>query len=90
MGTDDSEFVRKAQSLNAVILTTDRDFFHTLHHLHPNHHGLVVVALKQPNRRSIIERLTWLLDHIEEHDFPNRVFQLRDRSWAAKPPLPER
>lgn len=87
IGAGDLHFVEKAQALQATILTTDRDFFHTLHHRYTEHSGLIVIALRQPNRHTIIERLTWLLDHIDEKEIPNRAFQLRDRTWAAQPPL---
>jgi hypothetical protein len=64
-----------------------RDFFHTLHHQHPRHAGVVVIALKKPNRAAILARLEWLLKIFKEEDFRGRVFQLRDRTWIARPPL---
>lgn len=51
--------------------------------------GVVVIALKQPNRQTILERLKWLLANVREDDFSGRAFQLRDRTWVAQPPLPE-
>lgn len=86
-GIPDSELFRLAQSLEAVILTTDRDFFHTLPHLHENHRGIVVVALRQPNRAAILSRLEWLLSHVAPGDFNARAFQLRDSTWVVVPPL---
>lgn len=88
-GCDDAQLVVEAQKLDAIILTTDRDFFHTLRHEHPDHAGLIVIALKQPSRAAIIDRLDWLLQKVDVDDLPGRAFQLRDRTWVAQPPLPD-
>lgn len=88
-GVDDSVLIEEAQKRSAIILTTDRDFFHTLRHQFPSHAGLVVIALKQPNRAAILERLQWFLDNVAANDIPNRAFQLRDNTWVAQPPMPE-
>lgn len=88
-GMDDSEVFQKARRLGAILLTTDRDFFHTIPLLYPEHPGIVVVALRQPNRAGIISRLEWLLEHVPESSFQNRAFQLRDKTWLAFPPLGE-
>ena len=90
VGADDSEVIRLAQRSNAVILTTDRDFFHTLGRQHPDHHGIVVIALKKPTRSLILSRLLWLLDHIDPAGIPGRAFQLRDQSWQVYPALKKR
>jgi predicted nuclease of predicted toxin-antitoxin system len=86
-GMDDSLVFQKAQGLGAILLTTDRDFFHTIPLLYPEHAGVVVVALRQPNRAGIISRLEWLLSHVPESAFKNRAFQLRDKTWLAFPPV---
>lgn len=86
-GSDDTAIFRLAQQERAVFLTTDRDFFHTIPHLEKNHHGVVVVALRQPNRRSILRRIEWFLDHFEDEDIGNRVFELRDHTYVVFPNL---
>ena len=88
-GMSDADVFKTAQAAKAVLLTTDRDFFHTIPHLFDTHSGVVVVALRQPNRRNILAKLEWILDRIEPADFPNRVFQLRDNTWTAIPSLAE-
>lgn len=88
-GIDDSEVFRKAQSLEAILLTTDRDFFHTIPHLFDSHCGVIVIALRQPTRKSILARLEWILSHVGKHQINNRVFQLRDSTWLAYPPITE-
>jgi predicted nuclease of predicted toxin-antitoxin system len=74
-GMGDSEVFQKAQGLGAILLTTDRDFFHT------------IPLLRQPNRAGILSRLEWLLGHVPESAFRNRAFQLRDKTWLAFPPV---
>jgi predicted nuclease of predicted toxin-antitoxin system len=85
-GADDSILVEEAQRNSAVILTTDRDFFHTLRHQNPSHAGLIVIALKQPNRSAILDRLQWLLENIDEDQIPGRAFQLRDKDVGCAAP----
>lgn len=86
-GVDDATVITKAKELGAVVLTTDRDFFHTLHKLQPEHPGLVVIALRQPTREAIIKRLQWFLQNIPHAQWPNSAFQLRDKTWMANPPI---
>ena len=82
-GENDEAVFNGAQRLGAVILTSDRDFYHTVPLVHPEHDGIVVVALRQPNRKSILMRLQWFLENFEG-PFANRVFILRDYSCRAK------
>ena len=86
-GSDDRVLVEEALRTDAVILTTDRDYYHTLRHEFPEHRGLVVFALKQPNRAAILDRLEWFLDNIAPASLPGRAFQLRDRTWVSQPPI---
>lgn len=82
-GANDEEVFATAQSLGAILLTSDRDFYHTVPLLHPCHHGIIVVALRQPNRAAIQQRLSWLLETFTE-SFENKVFILRDYSCRVK------
>lgn len=83
---DDAVFTR-AQRSQAVLLTTDRDFFHTIPHLFGRHFGVIVIALRQPNRAAILARLEWILTHMHESSYGNRVFQLRDKTCISYPPI---
>ena len=87
VGADDSEVINLAIERSAVILSTDRDFFHTLGRQFPEHHGIVVIAVKKPTRSLILERLRWILDHVPSEKFQARTFQLRDQSWQVYPAL---
>lgn len=86
-GMPDNELFIQAQQFGAIILTTDRDFFHTVPHLFDHHAGVLVVALRQPNRKNITGKLEWAMAHFRPADLTNRVIQLRDRTWSAVPPL---
>lgn len=82
-GDDDETVFMVAQRLGAVILTSDRDFYHTLPFLHPMHHGIVVLSLRQPSRQSVCERLAWFLANVPP-PFDNKVFALRDRTYCTR------
>jgi hypothetical protein len=41
----------------------------------------------KPNRSAILSRLEWILSQVNEPQFNNRVFQLRDSTWLAYPPI---
>jgi len=82
-GSGDAALFGIAQEARAAILTTDRDFFHTVPLLHSHHHGVVVFALRQPNRASILARLTWFLEHFGAGSLEDKVFQLRDETYRA-------
>ena len=90
IGAPDREIVRLAGERSAVILTTDRDFFHTLGRDLPAHSGIIVVALKQPTRSAIISRIEWFIENIGLHRIGGRVFQLRDRAWMVYPPFEDK
>ena len=80
---DDEAVFAAALRQKAVILTSDRDFYHTIPLLHPLHSGIVVVALSQPNRAAIQARLKWFMDNIKI-PLDNHVFVLRDFSYRVK------
>ena len=84
-GADDAGVFAMAQEIRAAILSTDRDFFHTIPHLFPAHHGIVVIALRQPNRQAILERLTWWLDRFGDRSIVGEAYLLRDRTYVVYP-----
>ena len=87
LGASDAGVAEKAIEAGAVILTTDRDFFHTFPNIYAEHSGVVVIALRQPSRDRITQRLEWFLDNVREEHWKNRVFQLRDTTWLTRPPI---
>lgn len=86
-GSSDADLMSEVRRNGAILLTTDRDFYHTWgFHLSADI-GIVVIALKQPNRAAIVSRLEWLLNNVPAAELLGRAFQLRDSSWLARPPL---
>lgn len=86
-GATDADLFLMAQDCQATFLTTDKDFFHTVPHLYPHHHGVVVIALRQPDRKSIMTKLAWLLTQIPMDSIFGRVFLLMDTAYVVYPPL---
>ena len=84
-GADDATIFELALADKAVFLTTDRDFFHTIPHLYERHYGIVVIALRQPNRLNILSKLEWFLELYRDSNLENKVFQLRDNSFVTYP-----
>lgn len=82
-GAEDEVVFSEAQRLGATILTSDRDFYHTVPLIHPAHAGIVVVALRQPNRAAIHARLKWFMENMDD-PLDNRVFILRDFSYRVR------
>lgn len=83
-GEKDDSLFRLAQAHNAVFLTTDKDFFHTVPLAFASHHGSIVIALAQPNRRDILAKLTAALDYVERHGIANRCLLLTDRKMYLR------
>ncbi len=72
-GCDDTVIFKKAQENKAIFLTTDRDFFHTIPALYPNHHGVIVIALSQPNAIKILNKLTIAINYIQNVNIESSV-----------------
>ena len=80
-GASDETIFELAQAEKAVFLTTDKDFFHTIPIRYKRHHGIIIIALKQPNRTKIIEKLQFCLDHIDLNDFYSKILLMRDNHY---------
>lgn len=82
-GSADVTIFQMAQMRSAAFLTTDRDFFHTVPLTVPQHYGVVVVALHQPNRARILGRIDWFMERFGKSGLRNRVYELRDRTYVV-------
>jgi predicted nuclease of predicted toxin-antitoxin system len=78
VGAPDQDVMRLAVELDAILLTTDKDFFHTVPFLFPDHPGTIVIALAQPDRESIMNRLQWALSHVSA-DLRSKCYLVTDR-----------
>ena len=77
-GMKDADLFKLSQHHQAVFLTTDKDFFHTIPFLFPKHHGIVVVALKRPNAKSILHRLHEAWPIFAKEGMSNTIVLLTD------------
>jgi len=84
-GCGDQDIFAMAQEAGAVFLTTDRDFFHTVPQLVPDHCGVVVIALRQPNRDRLLSRLRWFLEHVDLNKLHGQAYLLRDDTYVHYP-----
>ena len=83
-GANDFQLFELAQQREAILLTTDRDFYHTVPLVHANHYGVVVIALKQPNRKAILARLRWVVSQPIIDTIQNTVILLRDHTYRIR------
>lgn len=72
-----------AQREAAVIITTDKDFFHTFPLAFAQHHGAIVITLRRPNREELLRRLAAL----GERKLENSVWLVTDtRIYSRQKP----
>lgn len=81
-GAEDREIFAQAQEKQAIFLTTDKDFFHTVPLQFNEHFGIAVFALRNPNRDKILQKLEYFLDHFDVNHFRTRVVLFRDNRYS--------
>lgn len=81
-GIDDNAIFKIAQNKKALFLTTDKDFYHTIPYLFKNHYGIIIIALRQPNRKKITKKLLFALEHFDLTLFNSKVLLLRDNNFT--------
>ncbi len=69
---------------SAFFITTDKDFFHTVPWKFPEHFGVAIIALKQPNSISLREKAVWLLENFDLSELRNQVILLRDETYTIR------
>lgn len=77
-GLKDEEIFHLACQKKAVFITTDKDFFHTIHFNHKPHYGIIVIALSAPNTKNICDKLEWVLKQIRSENINNQCYLLSD------------
>jgi predicted nuclease of predicted toxin-antitoxin system len=77
-GTADDRLFAHAQQENAVFVTTDRDFFHTVPLAFEQHCGAIVITLRRPNRQELLRRLADALVALGERTMENTVWLVTD------------
>lgn len=83
-GINDFHLFEIAQQQKAVLLTTDRDFYHTIPLTYAKHSGVIVIALKQPNRAAILSRLKWVISHSLMDNIQDTIILIRDKTYRVR------
>jgi predicted nuclease of predicted toxin-antitoxin system len=73
-GKDDATFFAYAQEQQAVFVTTDKDFFHTIPLAFERHCGAIVITLRKPNRADLLRRLADALAQLGERELKNTTW----------------
>jgi predicted nuclease of predicted toxin-antitoxin system len=77
-GISDIQIFAMAKQHQAIFLTTDKDFYHTIHYNHKPHPGIIVIALGQPNGKNILDKLNWFLSHGLLENIENKCYLITD------------
>ena len=82
-GISDAEIFSLARKEEAIFLTSDKYFYHTIHLTEKPHYGIIVVALRQPNSAAILEKINWVHDNIRQFSFNNECLLLTDKNCTV-------
>jgi len=74
-GMRDDALWEMAQREERLLITTDRGFTH--YRMRP-HHGVLVIQLRQPNRRKIHARIMQALRQFSDREWPGLLVVMRD------------
>jgi predicted nuclease of predicted toxin-antitoxin system len=87
-GTADDLLFTHAQQEQAVFITTDKDFYHTVPLAFARHHGAIVITLRRPNRDELLRRLTDALQALGVRTLENTVWLITDtRIYSRQQPI---
>jgi predicted nuclease of predicted toxin-antitoxin system len=81
-GSDDFHIFKLAQDKESIFVTTDKDFFHTIPYLFEKHYGVIVITLRQPDRKSITEKFLFALNHFNLSSFESKILLLKDNIFS--------
>jgi predicted nuclease of predicted toxin-antitoxin system len=74
-GMEDEDLWNMAQREERLLITTDKGFTH--YRAEP-HHGVLIVRLRRPNRRTIHARIMQAMRQFSEQDWPGLLVTMRD------------
>ena len=75
-GMFDDELWPLAQAEQRMLVTTDKGFSE---HRDEQHHGILIVRLRQPNEQRIHARIMAAFEQFTEHDWPRMLVVMRDK-----------
>jgi predicted nuclease of predicted toxin-antitoxin system len=82
-GASDAAIWDKAQRDGRLLITTDRGFARQRDR---EHHGILIVLLRQPNRHKITRRIIEAMDLFSANEWPGLLVVMRDTvmsTWRA-------
>jgi predicted nuclease of predicted toxin-antitoxin system len=77
-GLPDTAIFALARERQALFLTTDKDFYHTIHLSSRPHYGIVVIALSRPNAKLILDKVAWFCAQYAAQDVRDTCFLISD------------
>jgi predicted nuclease of predicted toxin-antitoxin system len=82
-GLPDADLWARAQSEQRLLVTTDKGFSLRRHEAHA---GILIVRLRQPNRRRIHERVMQAMTQYPAERWPGLLVVMRDTVQSVWPP----
>jgi hypothetical protein len=83
-GVPDGRLWQVAQQDDRLLITTDKGFAVNRQR---DHAGVLIVRLRQPNRRAIHDRILLTLARFAESKWRGTIVVVRDRAVSVWPPL---
>ncbi len=83
-GISDDKLWEIAQTEQRLLITTDKGFSNNRNELH---HGILIIRLKQPNRKKIHQRVIQGIYQYVENEWPGLMLIMRDSvqsTWHAQ------
>ncbi|MEM7029413.1 MAG: DUF5615 family PIN-like protein [Chloroflexota bacterium] len=78
-GMADSSLWHLAQSDQRLLITTDKGF---TQYRNETHAGVLIIRLRQPNRRRIHERVLWAIEQFRPDEWPGLLVVVRDATQS--------
>jgi predicted nuclease of predicted toxin-antitoxin system len=79
-GISDELLFKKACEENRLLITTDRDFASFRHR---EHYGILIIALRRPNRSKINERVIEAIKRFSTGKWPGLLVVMRDEVMST-------
>jgi predicted nuclease of predicted toxin-antitoxin system len=86
-GAADSDLWALANAECRALVTTDKGF---TEYRSSQHHGILVVRLRQPNRQKIHQSVMHVFERFSETEWPNLLVVIRDTTMSTSRPGVER
>lgn len=74
----DETLFDRAQKEQAVFVTTDKDFFHTVPLAFEQYHGAIVITLRRSNCQELLRRLADVLTALGERNLNHAAWLMTD------------